>query len=121
MRANQLRLTFAAFAGVLMTLLRQVGLPGTALAGARADTIRARLLKVAARITVSRRRLRVAFTSVYPLQAVFAHVLATLCTATGQLTRKATPRFTKCRLVCIDIPVDDVPGEDDGSTRSKGT
>ena len=78
MRANQLRLTFATFAGVLITLLRQVGLPGTALAGARADTIRARLLKVAARITVSRRRIRVAFTSVYPLQAVFAHVLAAL-------------------------------------------
>ena len=41
MRANQLRLTFATFAGVLMTLLRQVGLSDTALAGARADTIRA--------------------------------------------------------------------------------
>ena len=48
MRANQLRLTFATFAGVLMTLLRQAGLSGTALAGASADTIRTRLLKVAA-------------------------------------------------------------------------
>ena len=28
MRANQLRLTFATFAGVLMTLLRRVGLQG---------------------------------------------------------------------------------------------
>ena len=44
MRANQLRLTFATFAGVLMTLLRQAGLSDTALAGARADTIRARLI-----------------------------------------------------------------------------
>ena len=78
MRANQLRLTFATFAGVLITLLRQAGLPGTALAGARADTIRDRLLKVAARVTVSRCRIRIAFTSVYPLQAVFAHVLAAL-------------------------------------------
>ena len=78
MRANQLRLTFATFAGVLMTLLRQVGLSDTALAGARADTIRARLLKVAARITVSRRRIRIAFPSVYPLQELFAHVLANL-------------------------------------------
>lgn len=76
MRANQLRLTFATFAAVLITLLRQVGLPGTALAGARADTIRDRLLKVAARVTVSQRRIRIAFPSVYPLQAVFGHVLA---------------------------------------------
>ena len=78
MRANQLRLTFSAFAGALLTLLRQVGLQGTALARARADTIRARLLKVAARITVTVRRIRVAFPSVYPLQELFAHVLAAL-------------------------------------------
>ena len=78
MRANQLRLYLATFAGVLMTLLRQAGLQGTALARARADTIRARLLKVGARITVSRRRVRIAFASVYPLQRLFAHVLAAL-------------------------------------------
>ena len=56
MRADQLRLTFSAFAGALFTLLRQVGLQGTAPARARADTIRARLLKVAARITVTVRK-----------------------------------------------------------------
>ena len=78
MRANQLRLTFSAFAGALFTLLRQVGLQGTALARARADTIRARLLKVAARITVTVRRIRIAFPSGYPLQELFAHVLAAL-------------------------------------------
>ena len=78
MRANQLRLTFATFASVLMTLLRRVGLSGTALARAQADTIRTRLLKIGARITVSRRRIRIAFASVYPLQELFAHVLAAL-------------------------------------------
>ena len=78
MRANQLRLTFATFASVLMTLLRRVGLAGTALARAQADTIRTRLLKIGARITVSRRRIRIAFASVYPLQELFAHVLAAL-------------------------------------------
>ncbi|MXW36386.1 MAG: IS1380 family transposase, partial [Chloroflexi bacterium] len=78
MRANQLRLTFATFAGVLMTLLRQAGLQGTALARAQADTIRTRLLKIGARITVSRRRIRIAFASAYPLQQLFAHVLAAL-------------------------------------------
>ena len=78
MRANQLRLTFSTFAGVLMTLLRQAGLQGTALARAQAGTIRTRLLKIGARITVSRRRIRIAFASVYPLQKLFAHVLAAL-------------------------------------------
>ena len=78
MRANQLRLTFSAFAGALFTLLRQVGLQGTALARARADTIRARLLKVAARITVTVRKVWIAFPSGYPLQELFAHVLAAL-------------------------------------------
>ena len=78
MRANQLRLTFATFASVLMTLLRRVGLAGTAFARAQADTIRTRLLKIGARITVSRRRIRIAFASVYPLQELFAHVLAAL-------------------------------------------
>ena len=78
MRANQLRLTFATFAGVLITLLRRVGLAGTALARAQADTIRTRLLKIGARITISRRRIRIAFASVYPLQELFAHVLAAL-------------------------------------------
>ncbi len=78
MRANQLRLTFATFAGVLITLLRRAGLAGTALARAQADTIRTRLLKISARITVSRRRICIAFASVYPLQRLFAHVLAAL-------------------------------------------
>ena len=78
MRANQLRLTFSAFAGALFTLLRQVGLQGTAPARARADTIRARLLKVAARITVTVRKVWIAFPSGYPLQELFAHVLAAL-------------------------------------------
>ncbi len=78
MRANQLRLYFSTFAGMLMTLLRRFGLSGTALARATADTIRTRLFKISTRITVSRRRIRIAFASVYPLQSLFAHVLAAL-------------------------------------------
>ena len=97
MRANRLRLTFSTFAGVLMTLLRQVGLHGTALVRAQADTILTQLLKICARIAVSRRRVRIA--SVYPLQQLFAHVLAALRAPpaspetpnrrTGALTRSA--------------------------------
>ena len=40
-RANQLRVYFSAFAGILMTILRRAGLQGTELATARFDTIRA--------------------------------------------------------------------------------
>ena len=50
MRANQLRLYFSAFAGILLTILRRAGLQGTELANARFDTIRARLIKLAGRI-----------------------------------------------------------------------
>ena len=80
MRANQLRLTFSAFAGALFTgSCAQVGLQGTAPRRAPApDTIRARLLKVAARITVTVRKVWIAFPSGYPLQELFAHVLAAL-------------------------------------------
>ena len=78
MRINQQRLYLATFTGVLMTLLRQAGLQGTALARAQADTIHTRLLKVGARIIVSRCRARIAFASVYLLQRLFAHVLAAL-------------------------------------------
>ena len=56
MRANQGRLYFSAFAGILLTILRRAGLKGTVLANARFDTIRSRLIKLAGRITVSVRR-----------------------------------------------------------------
>jgi hypothetical protein len=56
MRANQVRLYFSAFAGILLTILRRAGLKGTVLANVRFDTIRSRLIKLAGRITVSVRR-----------------------------------------------------------------
>jgi hypothetical protein len=78
MRANQVRLYFSAFAGILLTILRRAGLQGTVLANARFDTIRSRLIKLAGRITVSVRRVRISFSSVYPLQELFAQALAAL-------------------------------------------
>ena len=78
MRANQLRLYFAAFAGILLTILRRAGLQGTELASARFDTIRARLIKLAGRIKVSVRRIRISLSSVYPLQELFAQALTAL-------------------------------------------
>lgn len=69
--SNQLRLWFSTFAYLLLTQLRAVALEGTVLARATAGTIRLRLLKVAALITVSVRRVHVRLAGAFPLQEVF--------------------------------------------------
>ena len=81
MRANQLRLYFSTFAGILMTILRRVGLRGIDPANARVDTIRSRLLTLAGRIGVTVRRVWLSFASVFSLQDVFEQALANLCAA----------------------------------------
>jgi len=75
MRANQQRLWFSAVAYVLMNELRQVALAGTELARAQCNTIRLRLLKIGARVTVSVRRIRVQFAAGYPWQDLFRTAL----------------------------------------------
>jgi hypothetical protein len=70
--SNQLRLWFAALAYLLLERLRTLGLHGTALAKATVGTIRLRLLKVAAAVTVTVRRVYVQMPSAYPHQALFA-------------------------------------------------
>ena len=72
MRANQLRLWFAAFAYVVMAALRRIGLAGTELARATCGTIRLKLLKIGALITTSVRRVKIAFASSCPYQETFA-------------------------------------------------
>jgi hypothetical protein len=78
LRANQLRLWFSSMAYVLMAQLRRIGLADTALANAQAGTIRLRLFKIAAIVRISARRIAISFSSVYPLQRLFAAVLAQL-------------------------------------------
>lgn len=78
LRANQLRLWWAAAAYVLVDLVRRVGLAGTELARAQVGTIRTRLLKVGAVVRVSVRRVVVALSSVFPLQRLFAQALTNL-------------------------------------------
>jgi hypothetical protein len=56
--ANQLRLWFASLAYVLMTALRRMALQGTELAQATAGTIRLKLLKLGAQVTLSVRRIK---------------------------------------------------------------
>ena len=43
-----------------------------------------------------------------------------LSSIAGHADDKAAPRFTKSRVVCIDGPVDDLSGENDGQSRSRG-
>jgi hypothetical protein len=79
LRANQLRLWFSSLAYVLVTALRRLALRGTELASATAATIRLKLLKLGALVTVSVRRIKVAIASASSLKSVFAQAHARLC------------------------------------------
>ncbi len=71
--ANQVRLYLSGLAYVLVHGLRRLGLAGTEWARAQATTIRLRLLKIAARIRITTRKVWISLASSYPLQKVFAH------------------------------------------------
>jgi hypothetical protein len=82
--ANQLRLWFATFAYFLIERIRTLALQGTQLAKATAGTIRLKLFKIAAHLTVSVRRIHIRLASACPLRDVFdkAHQkLMALCGA----------------------------------------
>jgi hypothetical protein len=72
LRANQLRLYFSSLAYVLVKALRRLGLAGTEWAEAQADTIRLKLLKIAAQVRITARRIWVRYSCAYPWQNVFA-------------------------------------------------
>ena len=72
MTANQLRLWFSSFAYVLIEALQRLGLAHTELANATCGTIRLKLLKIGARVTVSVRRIKIAVASACPFQSEFA-------------------------------------------------
>ena len=76
--ANQLRLLLASAAYVLLEHLRRVVLAGTELARAQVGTIRLKLLKVAARVVTSVRRVVFHLSSNYPYQALFRLLVARL-------------------------------------------
>jgi hypothetical protein len=69
--SNQLRLWLATFAYLLMERLRALGLAGTDLASATAASVRLKLLKVAAQVRVSVRRVYVQLNTAYPWQELF--------------------------------------------------
>jgi Transposase DDE domain group 1 len=76
--SNQLRLWFSSFAYVLMPALRCHGLAHTELSHAQCGTIRRKLLKVAAQIRISVRRIVIAFSCHWPQQKLFAQIYARL-------------------------------------------
>lgn len=79
MRANQLRLWVASFAYVLLCALRRIGLAHSEFANATCGTIRLKLLKIGARLTVSVRRIKIAMASAHPYKTTFALAHARLC------------------------------------------
>ena len=68
---NQLRLWLATFAHVLLEALRRLALARSELARASAQTIRLKLMKIGAVVTVSVRRVRFALSETCPHQAEF--------------------------------------------------
>ena len=76
--SNEVRLLLASFAQLLLERLRAIGLKGTALAAATAGTIRVQLLKIAAHLTVSVRRVHVRLASAFARKDTFARAHAQL-------------------------------------------
>ncbi len=70
-KANQLRLWLSSFAYVLIEALRRLGLRKTIFAVATAGSIRLKLIKIGALITVSVRRVKIAMSSAHPHQTEF--------------------------------------------------
>jgi len=72
MKANQLRLWFASMAYVLLDSLRRIALQATDLADATCGTIRRKLFKIGALVTISVRRIKLAMASGCPYKAIYA-------------------------------------------------
>ena len=77
-QSNQLRMLLAALGYCLIERLRTLALAGTALATAQVDTLRIKLLKVAAVITRNTRRVRLYLASNWPSADIFVHAVTQL-------------------------------------------
>ena len=78
MRANQIRLFFSSIAYTLLETLRRLGLTETSMAQAQCQTIRLRLLKIAALVQVTVRRVWVRLASSCPSADVFRQAFTNL-------------------------------------------
>ena len=77
-QSNQLRMLLAALGYVLIERLRALALVGTKLATAQVDTLRCKLLKLAAVVTRNTRRIRLYLASHWPSADIFAHAMRQL-------------------------------------------
>jgi hypothetical protein len=78
LKANQLRLWFASMAYVLVSALRRIGLRHTGLGEASCGTIRLKLLKLGARVSLGVRRVKIALASACPSEAEWRVAFARL-------------------------------------------
>jgi hypothetical protein len=76
--ANQFRLMLSSFAYVLLETFRRTILVATPLARAQASTIRLTLLRIAARVTISARRIWFRLASSYPHAKEFRTICGNL-------------------------------------------
>lgn len=81
--ANQFRLVLHVAAYMLIQTVQE-GLAGTALAQAQAGTVRVKLLKVAARVLVRCRRVRIQLPTSYPWQRVWRELVTFLLAGLGR-------------------------------------
>jgi hypothetical protein len=81
MGANQLRLWFYSMAYVLLCALRRIGLDKTNFAKATCGTIRLKLLKIGALVTISVRRIKIAMASGCPVAVTWGLVATRLAAA----------------------------------------
>ncbi|MCK1340977.1 IS1380 family transposase [Bradyrhizobium sp. 38] len=81
MRANQLRLWFAAMAYVLICAMRRIALADTAFANATCGTIRLKFLKIGALVRISVRRIKIAMVSACPAAQHWGHAARRLADA----------------------------------------
>ena len=79
MLANQFRLLLSGLAYTLLDALRRIGLAGTEWATAQSDTLRLKLIKVAARVRLTARRVVFHLASSCPFEPQLRHALALLC------------------------------------------
>jgi hypothetical protein len=78
LRANQLRVYFSAMAYTLLEALRRLALPATEWAQLPVDTLRLRLLKIAAEVHITARRIWLRYSRGYPWKTMFMHAYQAL-------------------------------------------
>lgn len=77
-RGNEVRLWLSMAAHLLVVTIRRLGLADTELASAQANTLRTKLFKIGAIVTVSVRRVYIRLSSAFPWKSLFTTALARL-------------------------------------------